>query len=162
MLPQGCMWLRSTSRPRHVANAKKPGVGEDILCGSAEMSDHRGRARELSWIWKDGGEAPRWSLMSSRQLKTWNTSTYTARLTEASPGIQTPNKWLLREKEVRARLWSHHLHSHLHLSWNPQRNQSLSLEFSGGNWVRVRPNGASTPPERSLIKAYILQEGGVL
>lgn len=50
-------------------------------------------------------------------------------LVEVSPDIQTPNNWLLREKEVRVYLWSHPLSFLSILSFNPQRN--TPSEYTG-------------------------------
>lgn len=90
---------------------------------------------------------PRWSLMRSHQLKTWNTSTSIALLEEASPDIQTPSKWLLREKGVRVHLWSHPLHSHLHPSLTPPRNSSLSLRI---HWRKL----GQGMPKQSLYSSW--------
>lgn len=86
----------------------------------------------LPWV-------PEGAFMGSSELRIWNASVFIAPLAEASPDIQTPNKYLLREKEVRVFLWNHPFHSHLYPLSISREIGLYPSGYTKGDWVRVMP-----------------------
>lgn len=88
--------------------------------------------------------------MYSRQLRIWNANTFITLLVEAFSDTQTPNKLLLREKEVRVYLGSHPYHSHLHPSSASREIGLYPSEYTGSHWEGVMHEWSIT---------FLLEEG---